>query len=340
MKTIKKIVAVFLLATVIFTLSGCSWFMSEPEKEAQDFVKESISNLYNVTSGNYELSLKGVASGAPNAVPQNLNFNLSMAGLFDSKDSKAPQFTMKLAGDMAADQDTKQAIDIELRLNKENFYVLLTQLPDFGETVPKEAIALFTGKWWQIAIPEGAFEQMSLLEQDETKMTPEQKAFKELFNKTKFFKDLKFIAGDSLSGVDCYHYSGVLDKDGIKTFLAEASKLQGQEMTETDLQNLDSFLAATTAPVDLWIDSSTATLKKFASKLTIVPQNAGYADIKLSFELKNVNEDVSVEIPANATIFDPASLFGGMTIDGTGTTDALNTAEITDAPVINGAGGQ
>lgn len=301
------------LVATMSLAGGCALLGGEePQKPAEDVVRESITNLSNVTSGSYELTMKGTAVGSPGQTPENINFDGSIAGLFDNKDPKKPQFTMKLGGTLSLDAEEAQAVDVELRLDKANLYVNLTKLPDLGDSIPKEMVAAFANKWWQIAIPEGTFDQLPIGGQDETTMTPEQKALKELVDKTEFFKDLKFEGNDTVDGTDCYHYVGSLDKDSIKTFLTEASKIQNQTMTETDLQNIDAFFNSTTAPSDIWIDSSNMTLKKFGTKIVVAPENSGSLTMEFAFMVGDLDKEITVEVPAGATLFDPAMLFGGV----------------------------
>lgn len=314
----KKLWNVVALVAVLALASGCSLSGgTEPAKPAEEVVKEAMANFSKVTSGNYELTVKGDVVGAPGQVPANANFEGTVSGLFDSKDPKKPQFTMKTVGTMSMDKGASQNVDLELRLNKTDIFVNLAKLPDLGESVPKEMVAAFTGKWWQIAIPEGALEGLPVTGADESTMTPEQKALKTLVDNTKFFKDLKYEGNESVGGSDCIHYVGTLDKAAIKTFVVEAGKIQGQVMSETELKDLDAFLGATDAPADLWIDSSNMTLKKVGTKLTIAPADAGSLNLEFSFMVSDVNKEVTVEVPEGATVFDPAMLFGGALPTGT-----------------------
>lgn len=310
----KKLLALFTLAAVVSFSGGCSLFQKAPEKPAEEIVKESVSNLFKVTSASYELSMDGTLVGAPGQAPANMKFDGKVSGVFDEKESKKPQFTMKAAGNLTVDKNDSQAVDVELRLNKTDLYVMLTKLPDLGDTLPKDVVAMFVGKWWRIAVPEGTFDQMgglSLGGEDEASMTPEQKAAKELLDKTAFFKDLKFAENDTVDGVSCYRYSGALDKDSLKNFLVEAAKIQKSEVTEADLQNFDAFMKATTAPVDMWIDPAGMTLKKINAKLNVAPENAGSFVLNISFKVGDLNEEVVIDVPENATLFDPAAMFGG-----------------------------
>ncbi|MFA7685896.1 MAG: hypothetical protein WCX95_03810 [Candidatus Gracilibacteria bacterium] len=321
----KKLWNVVALLAVLAMATGCSLTGgTEPAKPAEDVIKEAMTNLSKVTSGNYELAMKGDVVGAEGQVPANASFDGTIGGLFDSKDPKKPQFTMKLDGTMSIDKAESQDVEVELRLNQTDVYVNLAKLPDLGESVPKEMVAAFTGKWWQIAIPAGAFEGLPVTGGDEATMTPEQKALKTLIENTKFFKDLKFEGNESVGGSDCLHYVGSLDKVAIKTFVTEAAKLQGQVMSETELKDLDSLLGATEAPADLWVDSSNMTMKKIGTKLTIAPEGAGSLTLDFSFMVSDVNKAVTVEVPAGATIFDPAMLFGG----------AMPTGATTEVPAL------
>jgi hypothetical protein len=313
MKSLKRIVTLFAIASVMAFASGCSLFTQAPAKPAEDVVKEAMTNLSKVKSGSYELTMEGVAVGAPEATPQNVDFDGTIAGVFDGTDVKVPKFTMKLDGNLSIDKAAAEVIGLELRLDKDNFYANIAKLPDLGPSIPKEMLAVVMGKWWKIAIPAGTFDQLAEMQQeDETKLPPDVKAMKDLVNNTKFFKDLKFVGNESVDGSDCFRYTGTLDKDAVKTFVTEAGKIQQQEMAEADVQSLDSFLAATTAPFDLWIESATTTLVKVSGELKIAPENAGSVVLDISFKVGDMNKAVTVEAPADATLFDPSMLFGGL----------------------------
>jgi len=308
----KKLWNVVALIAVLAMVTGCSLTGgTEPAKPAEDVVKEAMTNLSKVTSGTYELAMKGDVVGAEGQTPANASFNGTIGGLFDNKNPKTPQFTMKLAGDMSVDGGAAENIDVELRMNTTDLFVNLVKLPDLGEAVPKEMLAAFTGKWWQIAIPAGAFEGLPVTGGDEATMTPEQKALKDLVENTKFFTDLKYEGNESVGGEDCYHYVGKLDKEAVKTFVTEAGKLQGQIMAEAELAELDKVLAATEAPVDLWVGVESMTMKKFGTKLAITPEGQGSMNLEFSFTMSDLNKEMTVEVPAGATLFDPAMLFGG-----------------------------
>ncbi|MDD3861316.1 MAG: hypothetical protein PHP74_00245 [Candidatus Gracilibacteria bacterium] len=316
MKTLWKVSSLIMILAIV---SGCSLFGGSapaPDQTPESVVKEAMTNLSKVTSGKYELSLKGDGIGAPGATPEKISFDGLMNGLFDSQDPKKPQFTMDLEGEMTADEGEAQKIDIELRVDQSNFYVNLTQLPDFGEAAPKEMLAMFTGKWWQIAIPEGALEGLPIGQTDEENMTPEQKALKELTEKTNFFKDLAFEGSKKIDGVNCFHYVGVLDKEAMKTFVVEAGKIGGEEIPESEMGNLNSLFEALNAPIDFWIDSKNMTMKKIETEVSIKPEGQGSFDMNFSFMVSDLNKEMKVEVPEGATIFDPAMLFGGMDMAG------------------------
>jgi hypothetical protein len=312
MKSLKRIVTLLALASVMAFASGCSLFTQAPVKPAEEVVKEAMTNLSKIKSGSYELTMKGVAIGAPEATPKNVDFDGTVAGVFDSTDAKVPKFTMKLDGNLSIDKAAAEVVGVELRLDKDNFYANIAKLPDLGPSIPKEAVAMFMGKWWQIAVPAGTFDQLAeLQEEDETKLPADVKAMKDLVKNTKFFKDLKYVSAESVDGTNCFHYTGTLDKDAVKTFVVEAGKIQGQEMAEGDVTSLDSFLKATTAPFDLWVDSATTTLKKVSGKLNIVPEEAGSLVLDISFMVGNMNKAQTVEVPKDATLFDPSVFLGG-----------------------------
>jgi len=314
MKSLKRIMTLLALVSVVAFASGCSLFTKAPTKPAEDVVKEAMTNLSKVKSGSYELIMKGVAVGAPEATPKNVDFDGTIAGIFDSTDIKVPKFTIKVDGNLSIDKAVAELIGLELRLDKDNFYANIASLPDLGESVPKEMVALFLGKWWKVAVPAGTFDQLAELQQeDETKLTPEVKAMRELVKNTKFFKDLKYVSTESVDGSDCYYYTGTLDKDAVKTFVVEAGKIQGQAMAEADVLSLDSFLKATTAPFEMWVEADTTTLKKISGKLNIIPENAGSLVLDISLEVGDMNKAMTIEVPADATVFDPAVFLGGGT---------------------------
>lgn len=323
MKKLRNLLVITALVSVLTGLTGCGLTSKEPAKPAQDVVKESITNLLNTTSKSYDLTVNGDAVGAPGATPKDVKFNGTVAGVYDGTEAKKPQFTVKLDGSLIADAAPENSLSLEMRLDKANLYLNVAKIPDLGTTVPKETIAMIVGKWWKIAVPEGTFDQLAAInDQNDKDLSPDAKAMKDLFKNTNFFTGLKFVGSENVNGANAFHYTGTLDKVAVKTFVTEASKLQKQTLADTDVKNLDAFLAATTAPVDFWVDETTMTLTKVTSQLNVVPQNAGSLKIDLGLTFGNFNQAVTIEVPKDATLFDPSKFLGG----SAATTDAATSA--------------
>ena len=70
-------------------------------------------------------------------------------------------------------------------------YFVLNSLSDFDGELPKALIEPYIGKWQSIVLPEEISKEIAFFG-DETNMTPEQKEMRELFEKTMFYKNVKF----------------------------------------------------------------------------------------------------------------------------------------------------
>jgi hypothetical protein len=324
MKKIQSSLVLFAFVLSSFALSGC-FLDKAPETPPQDVVKEGMQNFSKIKSGVYEISLKGAAVGAEGVTPKNVGFDVKFGGVFDGNDAKHPLFSLKADGNVTVDEQKPQLLNAELRINKENLYAFIQNVPNFDNAIPSELIAMFASKWWQVAIPEGTFEKIKLptTAVDEANLTPEEKQIKELINNTNFFTNITYDGNEKIAGENCYRYTASLDKKAINDFSVKVSEIQKTQITPEQVAQLNAFLDTANMPAKIWVAKSDNTMRKVEGTLQLKPANAGSIDITFSFTASDLNKAVTIEVPKDAVKFDPSVFTGlGGAASATGTPDA------------------
>lgn len=292
--------SVAVLTTVAVFAAGCS-VGGGSDKNPEDVVKEGLASFYDVTSYSYNISFVGDANVEGDMVA----FDLGLTGSQDMADPKDPKLTLKLLGSGTLNEGAGQKVDAEMRLTKENIYLMITELTDFDGLAPTEVSAPFVGKWWSMALPPGTFDDVPAVG-DDANLTPEQIATKELMKETVFFTDLKDLGMDQGS----YHYSGVLDEDVIVEFTKKAAEINDQTVSEGELADLRDGLDKIDLGVEIWVDEGTMTLSGLAGALKMM-DGADAINVDFEAHFDNINEAITVEIPEGSEIFDPLMLLGG-----------------------------
>ncbi len=295
---------------------GCG-AQEQPQMTPDEVVKEGVKNLYEVNSGEYEINLKGEAVGAEGMTPQNIDFDVNLEGIFDYSSKILPKYTMRLNGAAIVDGGSEESLSLELRLDNENMYVYISEVPSLDGALPAEMVELFADQWWSLPIPEEAkaAAQAAMEEADagmERELTAEEKQMKELVENTTFFGNLKFKGTEKVAGVDSYRYSAELDKEALKDFMTSAASMQGQVVSSADIENLNAMLEATYLPVDVWVGVEDLILRKVEGVMEVTPEDAGTMDLEFELVLSSLGEDVEIQSPQDAQEFDPMMMFGGM----------------------------
>lgn len=310
MKNLKVFVASIAIISSALAFSGCSLGGGGSGGDSKEVLKEAFANLYNVTSAGYSVTTTGDIDSAGDKVKVDMGFS----GVFDIKNPKEPQFSMKAAGTGSLNGGAEQTVDSEIRLNKDNAYFIVSALSDFEGQIPAELVAPYLSKWWAMPIPAGSFDEMPATIGGDENLTPEEKQMKDLLKATVLFKDITLEGTEGNTS----HYKAVLDKEAVKTLSVEGAKIQGQTLTEQELTDLDTSLQNINFSADIWVNNDIKTVTKLSGTLVATPTAQDSANITFSIALENVNGPVTIEVPADTSLFDPMVFLGAM-MGGTGT---------------------
>ena len=302
-----KFAAAILAFATFFTACSSG---AAPTETPEEMVSQAFKNAYNIKSMTYNSTVEGVVKDSAGTSFKEAEFEGTLSGVMNATDPASLKISFKVDGSGKMDDNEKQYVSAEIRMTKEALYAFISKLPDFGEQAPKEMLAMFMNKWWQIPLPEETASQFMLPGVDDANMTPQQKQVKELLEKTNFLKDLKYEGTEKVNGDNTYQYSGKLDTEAVKNFAIEAGKIQGQEPTAEELKQMEEMLQKLNVDVELWIGQEDKLIKKSAGVLTMAPSETGSLEVKFESVIDKINEDVVMEIPEEATLFDPMQFLG------------------------------
>jgi len=296
-------------------LSGCQ--QAAPQKSPEEVVKEGIKNLTAVTSHQFEFEVKGDLNGPQGEKPEKVKFTFMLSGSADMKDNKDPKINLKIDGSGNADADSGAAT-AELRLNKEALFFTLSKLDmKVSEPVPPEFVDMYVGKWWRLTLPPGTLDELtaSLPEGgSQENMTPEQQKMKSLFENTQFFKNIKFVAVESVKGEQSFHYSAELDKQAFMAFAVKAAEEQGTPMAESDQQEMEAGMQKFDFTGNVWVGQTSGILNQISGDVKLATKDTSEPSgtITVRATLWDFNKPVSVTAPSDATEFPIEQLLGGM----------------------------
>lgn len=298
--------SVAVLTTVAVFAAGCS-VGGGSDLNPEDVVRDGLANFYDVTSYSYDVSFYGDADVEGDSV----TFDVNLDGSQDVYNPQDPKITLKLVGSGTLNGGEEQSVDAELRLTKDNMYLMISELTDFDGLAPAEVTAPFIGKWWSMVLPPGTFDDALALG-DDANLTPEELATKELMKETVFFTDLKDLGMDDGS----YHYSGTLiDEDAMVEFVKKAAEINGETLSEDDItearENFKELFEMMDLEVEIWVDKDTMTLSGLAGAVDF-EKDEDIIEMEFEVYFDDINEPVTVEIPEDSEVFDPLMLLGGL----------------------------
>lgn len=290
------------LLVVSLGIAGCQ---NAPQQSPDDVLQAGIAKLSSVASYNYNAGLKGDLNGPAGKAPAKVSFDLAFTGGIDLKDAHDPRFNLNGKGSMMADADGGTG-EVAFRLNKDAIFADLMSLDGKGSvTIPDQMKAQMVGKWWTMAVPAGALDEVAkaLPQGDVANMTDDQKQMKALFDQTKFFKNVKYVDMQSTGGEQSYHYTGDLDKDAFMTFVQKAAELQKQPMDDAGKASLKNDMQNFDFNGDMYVGQASGVLNKVQGNLVFkanADNSAPSGTLLVSFELSNLNKPVTVEVPKDA----------------------------------------
>lgn len=313
-----KVLAAGSLVVLSMGLAGCqnAAAPAAPQKAPDAMLQEGLTKLSKVTSYAYNVNLNGDLKGPQGEKPEMVKFNMGLTGNVEAKDPQDPKLNLTVKGEMTADADGGSG-EFSLRMNKAALYMNLMKLEGKGAVaIPEEMKAQFLNKWWTMPIPPEALSELSnsMAGSDESKMTDEQKKMKKLVEETKFFKNVEYKGMEAVNGEQSYHYTGMLDEAAVSTFIAKASEMQGQTVSDTEKEDMKKAFDQMDFAGDFYVGKDSGALNKGKVTVTLTAnadKSSPTGTVTVEFSLSDMNKAVTVEVPADAQPI-PAEALGGM----------------------------
>jgi len=297
------------LSVLVFGLgmvfvAGCQLMgPSAPSKSPEQVIREGISKLFGITAYSYDVALKGDLkdkTGSP------VKFDLDMSGQVDVRDAKDPKFTLKLGGSVSDGGSMSGDGSLDLRLNKDALYfnVLALNVSGVGEIPPQ--VKAMTNKWWKIALPAGAFDEVSKVvpQAEESKMTPEQLKVKKLLDETNFFVAPNYVDIKPVKGENCYHYTVNLDKQALLDFLKKSAEAQGQVVSDVDMADAKTALEKVDVTGEVYVGVNTGILHQLTAVIKMAGgEDASSGTVNFTLTLWDVGKAVILNAPTDVTEF-------------------------------------
>lgn len=320
-------------AAAVLALSGCQ---QQTQKSPDEVIKQGLTNLTNVKSYQFDASANGdiTASQAVDptstqaATPIKTTFNVALGGSVDFKDMNTPKMIFKLDGS-GNSGDQKSSGAAELRMNADALYFIVSKLDSKNDQmIPKDFADQYIGKWWKYKVPADLMEQFkaSLPEGGtQEKLTPEQQKMKDLFDNTKFFKNVQFVAIEDVKGEQSYHYTVEFDEDAFMDYAQKVAQEQGKPMTAEEKQQMQDAMKKLDISGGVWVGTASNILNQVSGNIKI--QAASPEDPSGTISLKGTTWDfdkpVVVEAPAGALDLPLDQIFQGFA--GAGLSDGAMT---------------
>jgi hypothetical protein len=320
-----------------FVLTGCQ---EAPSTSPNEMIRTGIKNLMEVTSGSYEMSLK---VDITDNTPSSSKLNVSAAGIADRKDLKDLKFAVKLDGSFSGSAEGQESggnASLELRLSKDAAFFNVAKVEVTGTEIP-DSVKKYMSKWWKMTVPAEMQQeiQTSVPSATTQEMSDEQKQMNELIAATDFFK-AEYKGMKDVKGESSYHYAVELDKEAAMDFLVKAKKIQGEEFTDDEKEELPESFAAFTLTGDIYVGAVSGVITEFdgTMKLDKSGPTESTGTVTVSLVLGGINKPVTLEEPAGAAEFPTneflSEMMGGSIPTGEASFDTTGAYEDVEYPSI------
>ena len=304
--------------TIAMVLSGCS--QAAPTKSPEEMLKDGMSKLRTVTSHEFEIALNADITGPKGETPAKVKFNAVLGGALDVKNPKDPKINLKLDGSGDSDGAPGSA-GFELRLDKDNMYFDLAKLDikdgKAGKSLVPPELVGYVGKWFSLPIPPGSLDELTAALPNgggsQETLTPAQQKMKDLFEKTQFFKNIKFVGVDDVKGEQSFHYTADVDTAALETVIMTVAADNGQPMTAEQKQKMHESMAKFNFVGNVWVGKDSGVLNQVSGDIKLpVSDSDPSGTISVRVTLWNLNKPVTVTVPKDATEFPLKGMMGGL----------------------------
>ena len=301
-----KLIAI--LVAALF-LSACAPSGTE---SAEDVIQNFKATAKDIKAADFsvDLAMKCVDEG------DNIDFNLTADIKLDRREGaeRKADADLKVDGSLnAGGKNLDGSVNVKIRTLGEEFYFNLMSLEANDPSVEKYKPLLEPlEKKWQHLSSDFVPESIKGLQQKDAETLEKEKQIKELFVNTKLFDVTKEYGVESLNGKKVYHYGVSLNKSGLKQYIRKVAAINGQEMTDVEVEEQTVFADSITN-IEMWIGTKDYYLYKGA--LTMEGEDAMEnvsSEISLTYTANSYDTELSIEAPADFEEFNPISLLMGL----------------------------
>ena len=311
----KNFKSIFLIAFSSLFLVACFGSnVEEPEASPEEVIKEGIKNMSNIDTATYDVEMKAnFINKDPNVDEfDEMELEGSFSGKYDFVDLSDSKFSLLIEMIATLNKSNKEKMNAEIKIVDNNLYFAINEISDFDGELPVEMFSSFLAQWWYMPIPKENMDALiAYANNEDENISPEEKAVQELLDNSFVFKNVEYLGGEKVKNQTALHYAAKLDKKALRSALVETAEIMGETVLESDLEQVDEFLKMVELDIELWINEENKTLVKVALDGTIEEPNIMLVELTGSYTLSNLNEEVDIDIPEDANMFDPLSLLMG-----------------------------
>lgn len=227
---------------------------------------------------------------------------LSLSGMFDVNDPKAPKSetsaTLSLEGEAGRLLVGKNVFGIDLKtVEKTVMFVRFRDLPELGMF----DLSTFVNQWIKVDFKELEKQYGWKVQQLDQELTTEQEQkAQEILAESKVIIVTQQLANQEVDGHDSLHYLFEIDKEQLVEMLVRMSSIQGELVSETEVNRLREGLKDVVLPKgEMWIDSSSWYLRRLMLTTSLDDDSGEYeGTVTFDVKLDKFNEPAVIELPS------------------------------------------
>lgn len=286
----KKTIIFVLLVT--FFASGCSLFKKAP----QEAVNDGIAEFADVEKMNSSFNMNGTIQAPPGEKPSKLQFNLVLTGKTDSSEEEKTNVDAKITASFTMDEQ-KGSGEVLLRMVDGKMYANLSKIDIVVEkdSPMKNLFDSILNKWWLFPTTE---------ESSVVKFTEEQEQLQEKLKTAMLFTNAREEASEDVQGIKSTRYRVDLDKEALKKFILDISKITENELTPEEEIAIGESVQDIDFSGAVWIGDDDM-LHRVRGTITMQPKQGPSSSFDIDFSAWDYGKAVEVKKPESAQEFNP-----------------------------------
>ncbi len=283
------------LVLVIFVLSACTWFKTDPKKA----VNEGLINFADVKTMTSSLIVKGVTKALPGEKPEKIGFTLNITGQSDNSDKKSAKTDSIWKVDMSID-DQNGLAELAVKTLDKKIFLNVNKFEVGGEAgnALKTQLAPMLNNWW--VIPMGEDNILG-------KFAEEQSKLKEIFSQTQFFANATEDGEEEVNGIKAAKYRVEIDKQALKKFFLEFASVADNKLTPEEEVAMDESLKEVDFSGVVWVGDDDI-IHKVKGTVTSQPKQGPVSSFEVDYTAWDFDKDISIAAPDGAKDFNPLML--------------------------------